>query len=56
MKSLGFTWKNSKFTGILHKAFDPHISPTVPFVIHGVAKLIFVSVVVEADDLLAPTL
>ena len=38
------------------QVFDPHISTTVRFVVDGVAKLVFVSVVAEADDSLTPTL
>ena len=44
--------KNSKFTG----SFNPHISATVCFVVDGVAKLVFVSIVIEADYSPAPTL
>ena len=38
------------------QVFDPHISAIVRFVVDGVAKGVFLSVVVEADDSSAPTL
>ena len=38
------------------QVFDPHISGIVRFVVYGVAKLVLVSVVVEADNFPAPAL
>ena len=38
------------------QVFDPYISAIVRFVVDGIAELVYVSGVVEADDLPAPTL
>ena len=57
LKSLGFTWqKIPNLLGGVSTSFDPHISAIVRFVVDGFADLVFVSVVVEADDSPAPTL
>ena len=45
--------KNNKFTGSHHKFL---IFLQLSVVVDGVEELVFVSVVVEADDLPAPTL
>ena len=56
LKSVGFTWK--KIVNLLGspQVFHPHISAIFDLVVDGVAELVFVSVVVEADDSPAPTL
>ena len=56
LKSWGFHGKSSKFTLIFYKFFYPPISAIVRFVVDGVSKLVFVSVVVEADGWHAPAL
>ena len=43
LKLLGFTWK-------MLQGFDPHIFANARFVVGGVAKLVSVSIAVEADD------
>ena len=44
------------FSGFFDVAFDSHISSTVRFVVHRVAKLVLFVSVAEADDSPAPTL
>ena len=56
LKSLDFTWKKEHFYWESSQVFDSHIFAVVRFVVEGVAKIIFVSVVVEVDDSPAPTL
>ena len=48
--------KNIKCTGSFHKFLLPHISAIACFVVDGVAELVFLSTVIEADDSPAPTL
>ena len=52
----GFNMEILASYGESPQVFDPHISAIVCFVVDGVTKLIFVSVVVEVDDSPAPTL
>ena len=56
LKSFGFTWKKQQIYWESPQVFDAHISTIVRFAVNGVAELIFVSVVVEAEDSSAPTL
>ena len=57
LKSLGFTWRKvADLLVISTEVFNPHISVIVRFVVNGVAKLLFESVLVEADDSPSPTL
>ena len=46
----GFTWKKWQTYWESSENFDPHIYAIARFVADGVAILVFVSVVVEADD------
>ena len=56
LKPLGFTWEKYQIYWESPEVFDPHVSAIARFVVHNVANLVFVSVVLEADDSLAPTL
>ena len=56
LKSLRFTWKKKQIYWESPQVFYPHISAIFHFVVGGVVKVIFVSVVVEADDSPASTL
>ena len=56
LKSLNFKWKKHQIYWESPQIFDPHISAIARFVIDGVAKLVFVSVVAKADDSPAQTL
>ena len=56
LKTLGFTWKIKQIYWKSQQVFYPHISAIFRFVVDGAAKLVFVSVVVEADDSPAPNL
>ena len=52
-----FVWKTSNDThGRPKLRINPHISANVRLVVDRVAKLVFVSVIVEADDSPAPIL
>ena len=56
LKSMGFTWKKQQIYWESPQVFDPHIPAIFLFVVDGVAKLVFVSVAVVADDLPVPNL
>ena len=56
LKSLGFTWKKQQIYWESPQVFDADISAFVRFVVDDVAKLVFVSVVIEAEDSPAPAL
>ena len=56
LKSRIFIWKKYKIYWESPQVFDLHISAIVRFVVDGFAKLVFVSVALEADDSPAPTL
>ena len=55
LKSMDFTWKNKEIQWEFPQIFNPLIYATVRFVVDGVAKLVFVSIVAETDDSITPT-
>ena len=55
LKSLDFTWKKKEIYWEFPQIFNPLIYQTIRFVVDGVAKLVFVSVVAETDDSTALT-
>ena len=56
LKSLKFTWKKQQIYWESPQAFNLNISAIVHFVVDDGAKLVFLLVIVEADDSTAPTL